>query len=112
MKYPESRDVDWRDFGDRAKAVLLQFGSGGYYFLQYEDDFIKITYDRHHYRANMGHLEVTRKKMPGHEKEHLRNASNPLYMESDFERIRVHGEGRYIYQHLIDLTTPKEGRSS
>jgi hypothetical protein len=109
IKYPEEKSVDWVDFSNRAKAILLQFGkTGGHYFMEYEDDFIRITYDRHHYRRDSGFLEVTRKKMPEHRRESLHNTTNPLFMESDFKVIRTHGEGSYIYQHLIDLTTKEK----
>lgn len=105
MKYPTDVDVDWTDFSNRAKMVLLQHGDfkNNHHFAQYDDEFIRITYDR----DGVGLLTVTRKKMPGHEP-HLHDTTNPVYMASSVKCIRIHGEGRYIYQHLIDLTTEKK----
>lgn len=100
MTYPKDRDVDWIDLVARAQRVLESLGDEKPGLGRvYEDAFIAILYAPR--RKN--YLEITRKEMPAHpDGDHLRG-SNPFYMEEDGKCFRTHGEGRYVYQHIIDL---------
>ena len=105
--YPKTREVDWSDFASRAKTVLLLHGTAySIYDTFYADDFIEIRFTKARPDGvrSSSFLEVIRKKMPEHPKEHLHNNSNPVYMESSGECIRVHGEGIYIYDHILFLS--------
>ncbi len=101
MKYPKDRDVDWKDLAARAHRVLEAKGTDiNNRARRYEDGIIEIL---HMHQISPTYFEVRRKPMPEHPKKHLHRTGNPFYMEHDGACIRVHGEGRYVYQHIIDL---------
>ena len=104
MKYPKPMDVDWKLLSTAAKTILLQFGNSTYLDdVAVEDRLIKITFNRG-LGTRSSELEVTRKRMPDHPKEHLRRTSNPFYMEHGGECIRTHGEGIYVYRYILELS--------
>lgn len=109
--YPNEKTVDWKDLASRAKTILLDQGVSFRYVTRYEDEFIKIEFLRGGGPKDGPTLqegptlEVTRKAMPNHPEPSLRKVSNPFYIEVGGECIRTHGEGIYVYDHIIKLST-------
>ncbi len=105
IEYPKTREIpSWQEFASQAKTVLLLHGTKHqHYDWFYEDDFISIRFMRQRGLSGASYFEVSRKEMLNHPAGTHLHVENPFYMESGGERIRVHGEVIYVYDHIMFL---------